>query len=185
MLGEWLDTADKEGLVKPTVYQGQYNLVCRALETELFPLLRKHNIAFDAYSPLAGGFLLGNFTEEGVQGGSRFSAKTPFKIWYDQPALHEAIKQLRALSEKTGIGMDELSMRWVVHNSQLQAGDAIILGASKVQQLEKNVAQIRKGPLQDDIVKDLEALSVKTFEASESIVRFFQDRDQIKKVLGG
>ena len=180
MLSAWLDIASKEGLVKPTVYQGQYNLVCRALETDLFPLLKTHNIAFNAYSPLAGGFLLGNFTAEGVQGGSRFSMQSPFLTWYDKPAMHEAIKELRSLSEKVGMGMDELSLRWIVHHSKLGDGDAIIAGASKVEQLERNMAQIRKGPLDDAVVKDLMVLSDETMEASQSIVDFSED----KKVMG-
>jgi aryl-alcohol dehydrogenase-like predicted oxidoreductase len=46
---EFLSVCDKNGWTKPTVYQGQYNAVCRKRETELFPLLRKHGIKFYAY----------------------------------------------------------------------------------------------------------------------------------------
>ena len=42
------------GYVLPTVYQGMYNGVTRQVELELFPCLRKFNIAFYAYNPLAG-----------------------------------------------------------------------------------------------------------------------------------
>lgn len=158
IIQEWLDIAEKENLVKPTVYQGQYNLLCRAYEDDLFPLLRKNNISFNAYSPLAGGFLLGNFTAEGVVGGSRFSNPGPFKDWYDKPSMHEAIKHLRAISEKTGLGMDELSIRWLAYHSALQDQDGIILGASKVGQITKNVEQIKKGPLDDKVAKELSDL---------------------------
>lgn len=41
--------------VKPAVYQGLYNAVARKAEDELIPLLRKHGVAFYAYSPAAGG----------------------------------------------------------------------------------------------------------------------------------
>ena len=41
--------------VLPTVYQGNYSPVARKQEQLLFPTLRKYNIAFYAYSPLAGG----------------------------------------------------------------------------------------------------------------------------------
>lgn len=47
----------KEGYPLPTVYQGNYSAVARRVETELFPTLRKLNIAFYAYSPVAGGLL--------------------------------------------------------------------------------------------------------------------------------
>jgi aflatoxin B1 aldehyde reductase len=172
MVEEWLAIAEKENLVKPSVYQGQYNLLCRAYETTLFPLLHKHNISFVAFSPLAGGFLLGNLTAEGVQGGSRFAVQSPFTGWYDKPTMHEAIKRLRAIAEKTGIGMDELSLRWLAHHSILQDQDGIILGASKVGQISKNVAQIRNGPLHEEVAKELSALWEDVKDDSMDIIHY-------------
>lgn len=55
---EVISICEKNGYVMPTVYQGNYNAVSRKAEDELFPLLRKHNIAFYAYSPIGGGFLV-------------------------------------------------------------------------------------------------------------------------------
>lgn len=46
---QFIARADTKGLVKPTVYQGQYNALVRGGEKELFPLLRKHGIVFYAY----------------------------------------------------------------------------------------------------------------------------------------
>lgn len=39
----------ENGYCKPRVYQGQYNAVVRSGEKELFPVLRKHGIAFYAW----------------------------------------------------------------------------------------------------------------------------------------
>jgi len=49
MLEEWVSIANQRGWIKPTVYQGQYNLLVRVYEKELFPLLRKHGIKFNAF----------------------------------------------------------------------------------------------------------------------------------------
>lgn len=49
MVEEWLKISDEKGYVKPTVYQGQYNLFCRTLEDALFPILRANAIKFNAY----------------------------------------------------------------------------------------------------------------------------------------
>lgn len=38
------------GYVRPSVLQGQYNLFARKGEEELLPVLRKHGIAYYAYS---------------------------------------------------------------------------------------------------------------------------------------
>ena len=45
----FIDVCEEKGYVKPSVYQGHYNPIVRGGEKELFPLLRKHNIAFYAY----------------------------------------------------------------------------------------------------------------------------------------
>lgn len=59
-----------KGYVAPTVYQGQYNPLVRSGEDTLFPVLRKHGIAFYAYSPAAAGVFVGN--QKTAQSGSRF-----------------------------------------------------------------------------------------------------------------
>lgn len=159
MVQEWLDIAEKEGYLKPTVYQGHYNLLVRNYEDTLFPLLRRNGMVFNAYSPLAGGFLLGNFTEDGLQAGSRFAnMEGPYAKWYNTPAMHEAVKRLRGISERTGLGMDELSLRWLKYHSALGGEDGIIIGTSKPAQIKKNAAQLAKGPLGEDVVRELNGL---------------------------
>lgn len=89
------------GYVKPSVFQGQYNLLCRTYETTLFPLLRQHGIAFMAYAPLAGGMLTGKVTllsnPEALK-GTRFEVSKDNLMgmagrnWYDKPAFHDASK---------------------------------------------------------------------------------------------
>lgn len=59
-----------KGYVAPAVYQGQYNPLVRSGEDVLFPVLRKHGIAFYAYSPAAAGVFVGN--QKKAQSGSRF-----------------------------------------------------------------------------------------------------------------
>ena len=46
---ELLQLCEKNSWLKPAVYQGQYNVVVRGVEDDLFPLLREHSIAFYAY----------------------------------------------------------------------------------------------------------------------------------------
>jgi aryl-alcohol dehydrogenase-like predicted oxidoreductase len=46
---EIIEICKQKGYVKPSVFQGHYNAIVRGGEKELFPLLRKHNVAFYAY----------------------------------------------------------------------------------------------------------------------------------------
>lgn len=70
---EIVDICEQHGYVKPSVYQGHYNALVRGGEKALFPTLRKHGMAFYAYSPAAGGFFAGNFKE--VQKRGRWDTK--------------------------------------------------------------------------------------------------------------
>lgn len=57
--------------------QGIYNALHRSVETELFPVLRKHGISFYEFNPLGGGFFVGHLKKEAeVEKGSRFDPNT-------------------------------------------------------------------------------------------------------------
>ena len=45
-----------------------------------------------------------------------------------------------------------------MHHSVLTAGDAVILGAKRVEQLESNVAECRKGPLDAEMLRAVEEM---------------------------
>jgi len=53
-----IDICSKNNYIMPTVYQGSYSAAGRKPEDKLLPLLREHKIAFYAYSPISGGFLV-------------------------------------------------------------------------------------------------------------------------------
>jgi aflatoxin B1 aldehyde reductase len=48
-VAKFLEICEESGYAKPSVYEGHYNAITRGGEKELFPLLRKHGIAFYAY----------------------------------------------------------------------------------------------------------------------------------------
>lgn len=60
----------EKGYVLPTVYQGQYNPLVRTGEDTLFPVLRKHGIAFYAWSPTGAGAFINSV--KNAQSGGRF-----------------------------------------------------------------------------------------------------------------
>jgi aflatoxin B1 aldehyde reductase len=71
----------RKGFVLPTVYQGMYNAITRAVEAELVPCLRRCNIRFYVYNPLAGGMLTGKHGsfEAGAAEG-RFAGNQMYQV---------------------------------------------------------------------------------------------------------
>jgi len=150
---------EKNGWIKPVVYQGIYNVLHRGVEPELFPCLRAHKIAFYEFNPLGGGFLAGNFSKDTeVEQGSRFDPNRTQGKWYRQrywkDEYFQALELIRPVAEKHGLTLAEISLRWMTHHSLLKRehGDAILIGASSLKQLRQNLVDLEKGPLPEEIV---------------------------------
>lgn len=141
-------------MLKPSVYQGAYNLIDRRHEGSVFSLVRKHGMQFVAHSPHASGFLHGALTTDQVE-GTRFSEGNIMSIdarRYDAAKYHEAIRYLDTMLEPHGILKTELALRWLVFHSRLEPEDAVILGSSKISQVKQNMEVIEKGPLRNDMI---------------------------------
>ena len=57
-----------------------------------------------------------------------------------------------------GLTALEVAVRWIVYHSALTEKDGIILGASKIEQIQDTVSLIKKGPLSQtvlDVAEDL------------------------------
>jgi len=168
MLEEWLKVADVNGYVKPTIYQGQYNLLCRGLERNILPLLRKHGIAFSAFSPLAGGFMTGKLTFAAKSPdslkGTRFETASDnpmgkaFRHWYDKDSMHAAMRDLSLACEQAGVLPTSAALRWLAFHSKLGDGDEIVFGATQTEQIEAIVEAISTGPLPSSLADRIEGL---------------------------
>ncbi|KAJ5409315.1 uncharacterized protein N7487_003674 [Penicillium crustosum] len=136
-----------KGYVKPTVYQSWYNLASRENE-KLFPLLRRHGIAFHACSTFSR-FMTGRRTSsEGIWHTST----------YDNPNKQAGIMDFRETIKKFQLSEPEACLRWIYYHSKMQKGDGVILEASSAPELAQHIKNIAKGPLPAENVKELDLL---------------------------
>ncbi|KAF4943679.1 hypothetical protein FSARC_14857 [Fusarium sarcochroum] len=158
----FLKICEKNGYVKPRVYQGQYNPIVRGGEKELLPFLRQHGMAFYAYSPAGAGFFAGNHKK--IQAGGRFDQSLflggLYSSFYLKPSIMEVTDKALELASQHGIGGHAAALRWTAYHSVLDKayGDSILIGASSVEQLETNIDAIEAGPLPDEVACALEAI---------------------------
>ncbi|KAH6662073.1 NADP-dependent oxidoreductase domain-containing protein [Halenospora varia] len=155
---EVIRIAKEKGYVVPTIYQGFYSPVSRKQHALLFPVLRKYNIAFYAYSPLAGGFLTKPRAQLESAPSGRFDGNMPYATLFSKPSYFEALSKWEVIGNESGIPKAELAYRWVAHNSPLKRenGDAIIFGASSLEQVRQTVQGIKRGPLSDKVAKQID-----------------------------
>ncbi|KAJ5094432.1 Aldo/keto reductase [Penicillium angulare] len=158
------ETCEKNGWLKPSVYQGLYNGFHRAVEAELFPCLRYYGLSFYCFNPLAGGFLTSRYTRDMTEfeEGSRFDPKRDqgklSRGRYFDDCYWDALEILRKAIKNHGISETECALRWLSHHSKLKAekGDGIIIGASNLKHLEENLVALSKGPLPEDVAEAMD-----------------------------
>ncbi|KAL4781071.1 NADP-dependent oxidoreductase domain-containing protein [Aspergillus varians] len=161
---ELVRIAKEKNWIAPSVYQGSYSAIGRRAEKELFPVLRKHNIQFYAYSPIAGGLLAKDIDQLVKNPQGRWDTSTPvgalYHELYDKPRMLEGLKLWGAISNEAGISKVELAYRWVIHNSILNGeyGDRVVFGAATLGQLKETLGLAKKGPLGPEIVEKIEEL---------------------------
>lgn len=148
----------ERGYVAPTVYQGMYNLLARGGEDTLFPVLRKHGIAFFAYSPLAGSLLtdsdastLDRFTNTGMVGQL-------YNGYYNKESHHKALATLKEAAKKHSTTISDVALRWLNHHSALKRAhnDGIITGGKNIDRIETTLKSLEQGPLPQDLVDLIE-----------------------------
>lgn len=151
---------EKRGIIKPTVYQGMYNALCRNVETELFPAIHELGLRFYAFNPLAGGLLAGkqlNYDEDPEPG--RFARLKSYRDRYWKQSYFDALIEIKNACDIENIPMVEAAYRWLVNHSMMKAklGDGILLGASRIEQMEQNMKAVEKDILPQHILDAMDA----------------------------
>ncbi len=151
----------REGWPAPTVYQGMYNAITRDVERELFPCLRALGLRFYAYNPLAAGVLSGKYSGWKAQAPAegRFHDYDFYRPRYWKESYLQAAERVRPACAAAGVSMAAAALRWLAHHSRMSAaaGDGTIVGASRVEHAEANLAACAAGPLPEEVAAAFDA----------------------------
>jgi aryl-alcohol dehydrogenase-like predicted oxidoreductase len=139
--------SEKKGYQPPAVTQPMYNLLARGIEQEYLAFCKKYQISLIVYNPLAGGLLTGKQKREQPLPGTRFDNNKLYLDRYWHPAFFDAVDELAGVARQAGRSLIDLSINWLLHHT---ATDSIILGASRIDQLEENLAAFDGSPLSAD-----------------------------------
>lgn len=152
----WL--AERRGYQPPWITQPMYNLLARGIEQEYLPMCREFGVSTVVYNPLAGGLLTGKHAEQAPLAGSRFDNNQLYLDRYWHPAYFDAVAELRRAAEQTGRSLVSLSLNWLLHHTAI---DCVILGATRLEQLEENLKAIEDGPLPQETLAACDAVWAK------------------------
>lgn len=78
-----------------------------------------------------------------------------YRNWFFKDNIFEVANAIAVAAQKDGITGHAVALRWVLHHSALDAGrgDAIVIGASSLAQLEENLQICKAGPLPPHLVQ--------------------------------
>ncbi|PIK16733.1 aldo/keto reductase [Halobacteriovorax sp. JY17] len=154
--------AERYHLTPPTVEQPQYNLLHRErVEKEYSGLYEKYGMGTTTWSPLSSGILTGKYGN-GIPEGSRLSLDkfSWLKEMYETPEGKMKLKianELQDLAVKRGISLAQLSLAWCLKNPNVSS---VILGASRLEQLEDNLKSLDVLHLLDtELMEEIEVIT--------------------------
>jgi voltage-dependent potassium channel beta subunit len=142
--------ARENHLYAPVVEQPQYNLLHRErVEDEYAPLYEAYGMGTTIWSPLASGLLSGKYND-GIPADSRLAQ--PGYEWLREEVLghgDERLGKVRALepiAAELGTPLTQLAIAWCLLNPHVST---VMLGASRVEQLEQNLQALELLPRLD------------------------------------
>ena len=131
----WLN--DKRNRHTITTAQTLYNAFSRESEHELFPACEQFGVGIMAYSPQAGGFLLGKHRKFKAAAGSHMEASHSDSRFHRNAYWSEhyfnAVEDLLVLAKKYDVSLNALALRWAI---TARAVNSCVVGVRDVKQLK-------------------------------------------------
>jgi aryl-alcohol dehydrogenase-like predicted oxidoreductase len=128
---QWV--AERRGLERFRTEQPTYSILNRGIEREVLPVAQRYGMGTLVWSPLAGGMLTGRI-RKGQETDLRRARM--FKHITDESRL-DAVEEVVALSEKTGVKMTHLAMAFAIAHPGVTSA---IIGPRTMEQLDDLLA---------------------------------------------
>jgi aryl-alcohol dehydrogenase-like predicted oxidoreductase len=127
---------EKRGWTRFACLQAYYTVAGRDLEREIIPLLQDQGLGLMAWSPLAGGFLTGKFSQDGSGPEEARRSKFDFPV-IDKKRAFGCIEAMRPMSEARNVSIARIALAWLLSR---KAVSTVIVGARTMEQLKDNLA---------------------------------------------
>ncbi|HEV2174499.1 MAG TPA: L-glyceraldehyde 3-phosphate reductase [Nitrospira sp.] len=138
------------------IHQPKYSMFERTPEkTGLFDVLTREGTGCIAFTPLAQGLLTNRYLQ-GIPKDSRASKEHGFLKPKDIDDRRLAqVRALGGIAEKRGQSLAQMALAWVLRQPGMTSA---LIGASRVEQIEQNVAALANLRFSADELKQIEAI---------------------------
>ncbi len=129
-----------------TIHQPSYNILRRDIEHGLLDTADRLGVGVIVFCPLAQGLLTDKYLG-GIPEDSRAASKAGFLSKEAvTPQLVDKLTRLKLIANERGQTLAQLALSWILREPRITS---ILMGASKVSQIEQNLAVIDHEPISD------------------------------------
>ena len=131
--------ADKRGWTRIETTQVYYSIAGRDLEQDIVPMMADQNVGCLVWSPLAGGYLAGKYTQgDGVKVEPGRRANFDFPP-IDKDKADRIVVAMREVAKAHGVSVARVALAWV---RQKPFVTSTIIGAKTLEQLNDNLEAV-------------------------------------------
>ena len=133
-LAEALELSKLEGLARYEWAQNSFSLLERGDAESVFPLCHEHGLGYEAFGPLAGGWLAGRYRRgQAYPAGSRMTQRPDGYRAYENGATFDALEAFEHEALERGVSMAALAFAWLLGVPELTA---VVVGPTRATHLE-------------------------------------------------
>src|SRR6476619_2999695 len=127
--------------------QAYYSIAGRDLEREIVPLLESEKVGLLVWSPLAGGLLSGKYSRTNQKPADSRRTNYDFPI-VDKERAWKILDVMAPIAKAHGCSPARVSLAWLLAKPVVSS---VIIGASRVDQIQDNLAAIALTLTQDEL----------------------------------
>ncbi len=150
---QYISFAEKNGWGKIASIQNPYNLLNRTFESGLAEISYRETVGLLAYSPLAFGILSGKYIDGKKPARARLTLYSRFQRYQTKNAL-KATKEYVQLAKKHALEPSQMALAFVRKRPFVAS---LLIGATTVNQLEKNLASVEI-KLSEEVLQEIEEI---------------------------
>ncbi|MCQ2230151.1 MAG: aldo/keto reductase [Bacteroidales bacterium] len=136
------------------IHQAKYNMFDRWVEDGLLDLIGKEGVGLIAFSPLAQGLLTDRYIS-GIPQGSRMTHSEFLRPEHLTDEVLSAIKGLNEIARGRGETLAQMALAWLLKDQRVTS---VLVGASSVEQLDKNFAAVESPAFSSEELLKIEKL---------------------------
>jgi 1-deoxyxylulose-5-phosphate synthase len=154
-LAEAVEISELEALTRYEWVQNSFSLLEHGDAETVFPVCHEHGLGYEAFGPLAGGWLTGRYRRgRPYPEGSRMTQRPNGYRKYENEAVFDGLEALEREALQRGVSIAGLALAWLLGVQELTA---VIVGPTRVDQLEpvREAISLALSPSEHDHLRGL------------------------------